>query len=66
MPRRYFGDALAVGAAAGTALGLGSLLAVALPTLLLRRRERRLGRRSYRTSGDPEKLVWLPAGPFGD
>jgi hypothetical protein len=33
----------------------------ALATWLVRRYERRLGRRYYRTVGEPEKIVWLGA-----
>ena len=44
-------SALIAGRAAGTTV----------TSAIVRRRERRLGRRYYRTVGEPEKMVWLPA-----
>ena len=60
-----FDDAAAL-VVGGAALGLGGALAVAVPKLLIRRRERRLGRRYFRTSGEPEKIVWIQARPTPD
>ena len=60
--------------AAGTSLAGGAALCIVMSALIagraagttvtsaiVRRRERRLGRRYYRTDGEPEKMVWLPA-----
>ena len=44
-------SALIAGRAAGTTV----------TSAIVRRRERRLGRRYYRTVGEPEKVVWLTA-----
>jgi hypothetical protein len=59
-------DGAAVVVVGAAAVGLGTVLADAMGRLLIRRRERSLGRRYFKTTGDPESIVWIPAGPFGD
>jgi hypothetical protein len=56
--------AVATGAFLAAAM-VGKDVGRALLTRLIRRRERRLGRRFYRTIGEPEKIVWtsLPSLP---
>jgi hypothetical protein len=50
-----------------TALALVPALALLaeLPYRLVRRRERRLGRRYYETTGDDPEVFWVAADPFG-
>jgi hypothetical protein len=55
-----------LGGGAALCVGLGALIAgrqvgAALSSAFVRRSERRLGRRFYRTIGEPEKVVWLGA-----
>jgi hypothetical protein len=52
------GAALCIGVAA---IIVGRECGSALVTLLMRRYERRLGRRYFKTVGEPEKVVWLGA-----
>ena len=65
MSQRYVGERI-VRARADTALGivcetLAIVVGVLVADALVQRRERRLGRRYYRTVGEPEKVVWLGA-----